>query len=73
MSQTINYESSIKVDENQLIDLKIEIKRLPEKLVKEYFLTSESELHKYISKVLIDCLKNIGASETINNEGFDNY
>ena len=71
MSQAIDYESSIKVDENQLVDLKIEIKRLPERLVKEYFLTSESELYKYISGVFINCLKNIGASEVINNEEFE--
>lgn len=68
MKPIINYDSSIQVDENQLVNLKIEIKYLPEDLIEEYFLKPHSELQKYFSKVLISCLKSIGASEVINNE-----
>lgn len=68
MKLIIDYDSFIQVDENQLVDLKIEIKCLPEDLIEEYFLKPHSELQKYFPKGLISCLKNIGASEVINNE-----
>lgn len=68
MKPIIDFDSSIQVDENQLVNLKIEIKCLPEDLIEEYFLKPQSELQKYFSKVLISCLNNIGASEVINNE-----
>lgn len=71
MKPIIDFDSSIHVDENQLVNLKIEIKCLPEDLIEEYFLEPHSELQKYFSKVLISCLKNIGASEIINNEGIE--
>lgn len=38
MKPIINFDSSIHVDENQLVNLKIEIKCLPEDLIEEYFL-----------------------------------
>lgn len=70
MKQTINFNSDIKVDENQLVNVKIEIGNLPEKYLKDYFLTSESELKKYISGIFLSCLQGIGASEAVNNEDF---
>ena len=68
MKKDVNVNSYISVDENQMIGLKIEINHLPEKWIEEYFTTSESILHKHISKILLSCMKSIGASEVINDE-----
>jgi len=70
MKQTIHFDSNIKVDENQLVNLKIEISNLPEKDLKDYFLIPDSELQKYISGIFLSCLQGIGASEAVNNEDF---
>lgn len=68
MKKDVNINSSISVDENQMIDLKIEINHLPAKWITEYFTTSESILHKHISKIILSCMKSIGASKVINDE-----
>lgn len=68
MKKDVNINSSISVDENQMIDLKIEINHLPKKWITEYFTTSESILHKHISKIILSCMKSIGASKVINDE-----
>lgn len=51
MEQLIN----IQVDDNQLVDFKIEIKGLSEKLIREYFTTSGSLLQKFFSDILLSC------------------
>lgn len=68
MKKGINFKTNISVDDNQLVNLQLEISDLPEDWLQEYFITSESRLRKYISEVFLSCLKNIGASEVINNE-----
>lgn len=68
MKKDVDVNSYISVDENQTIGLKIEINHLPEKWIEEYFTTSDSILHKHISKILLSCMKGIGASKVINDE-----
>lgn len=68
MNKNVSFKTNISVDENQLVNLQLEIGDLPEDWLQEYFITSESKLHKYISEVFLSCLKNIGASEVINKE-----
>lgn len=71
MKKGINFKTNISVDDNQLVNLQLEISDLPEDWLQEYFITSESKLRKYISEVFLSCLKNIEASEIINNEEID--
>lgn len=71
MKETIDFKSKITVDDNQLVTLKVEVKNLTEEWIKEYFLAPESKIQKHMSDVLLRCLKNISASEALNNEELD--
>lgn len=71
--KSVNFNTTICVDDNQFVNIKLEINDLHEDWLKEYFLSSKSKLHKYISEVFLDCLKNIGASEVINNKDIEYF
>ena len=68
MKKDVSFKTYIGVDDNQKVSLKIEVDNLPEEWITEYFTIPASKLQKQLSDTFFHCLKNIGASEVINNE-----
>ena len=68
MKKDVSFKTYIGVDDSQKASLKIEIDNLSEEWITEYFTIPASKLQKQLSDTFFRCLKNIGASEVINNE-----